>query len=238
MTDYRYIGTPYNLGECKEISFSTKVTCAACISDFDHDNPPVPTGTAPGEAYAMIDIARMGRWVFLHITGVLLPKAYEDNTALGEANEFGAVGPMLFEDKLPREYIGKSARARTFVIAMADYSLKDDVTYKKQGVTCAHSGKFTIMQDGSMKITDINGNPFSPLIGNVVGRPYLGFKSVDVFYCIGNGEDSEMKPEPEVVDIDQNGDMNKWEKMDTPQAVKDYFDSNPSGGDDQMQADD
>ena len=145
---------------------------------------------------------------------------------------------MLFEDKLPREYIGKSARARTFVIAMADYSLKDDVTYKKQATTCAHSGKFTIMQDGSMKITDIIGNPFSPLIGNVVGRPYLGFKSIDVFYCIGNGEDSEMKPDPEVVDVDQNGDMYKWEKMDTPQGVKDYFDSNPSAGDDQMQADD
>ena len=47
-----------------------------------------------------------------------------------------------------------------------------------------------------------------------------------------------MKPDPEVVDVDQNGDMYKWEKMDTPQAVKDYFDSNPSGGDDQMQADD
>ena len=145
---------------------------------------------------------------------------------------------MLFEDKLPREYIGKSARARTFVISMADYNLKDDVLYKKDGVSRAHSGKFTIMQDGSMKITDINGNPFSPLIGNVVGRPYLGFKSVDVFYCIDNGEDSEMKPDPEVKDIDQNGDMNKWEKMDTPQGVKDYFDSNPSGGDDQMQADD
>ena len=187
MVDYKYIGTPYSLGSCREQTFGSVVSCTACINDFDKKDPPVSLGTAPGEALATIDIARMGRWVFLHITGVLLPKAYEDNTALGKANEFGAVGPMLFEDKLPREYIGKSARARTFVIAMADYSLKDDVTYKKQATTCAHSGKFTIMQDGSMKITDINGNPFSPLIGNVVGRPYLGFKSIDVFYCIGNG---------------------------------------------------
>ena len=133
MVDYKYIGTPYNLGECREQTFGSVVSCTACINDFDKKDPPVSLGTAPGEALATIDIARMGRWVFLHITGVLLPKAYKDLPAVGDQNEKGAHGPMIFKEKLPRQYIGKSANARSFVIAMCDYTPKDDVLYKKDG---------------------------------------------------------------------------------------------------------
>ena len=231
MVDYKYIGTPYNLGECREQTFGSVVSCTACINDFDKKDPPVSLGSAPGEALAMIDIARMGRWVFLHITGVLLPKAYEDKPELGDQNEKGEAGPMIFKEKLPREFIGKSANARSFVIAMCDYSPKDDVLYKKDGVTRAHSGKFTIMQDGSMKITDLNGNPFIPLYGDKHGdRPYTGFKSIDVFYCINNYEDSDNAPDPEVDDVDQNGDMSDWEKMKIPLAYKTFYENHPDEG--------
>ena len=60
MTDFRYIGPPYNLGECQEQSFSTTVSCDACIDPFNVDKPPTPIGQAPGKDMALIDIARMG----------------------------------------------------------------------------------------------------------------------------------------------------------------------------------
>ena len=34
MTDFRYIGPPYNLGLCQEQSFGTTVSCDACIDPF------------------------------------------------------------------------------------------------------------------------------------------------------------------------------------------------------------
>ena len=239
MVDYKYIGTPYNLGECREQTFGSVVSCTACINDFDTKDPPPILGPAPGEALAIIDIARMGRWVFLHVTGVLLPKAYKDLPSVGDQNEKGAHGPMIFKEKLPREYIGKSANARSFIIGMCDYSLKDHDTSLKSsttgrgdGVTRNHSGRFTIMQDGTMQITDLNGNPFSCLIGDTEKRPYLGFKSIDVFYCINNYEESDNAPDPEVDDIDQNGDMEKWEDMEMPLAYKNYFANHPDAAGD------
>ena len=71
-----------------------------------------------------------------------------------------------------------------------------------------------------MKITDINGNPFVPLYGSHVVRPYTGFKSIDIFYCINNYEECENEADPEVADIDQNGDMNVWENMKISEETK------------------
>ena len=60
MTDFKYVGPPYNLGQCQEQSFGTTVSCKACLDPFDVDNPPVPLGQAPGKDMALIDIARIG----------------------------------------------------------------------------------------------------------------------------------------------------------------------------------
>ena len=81
-----------------------------------------------------------------------------------------------------------------------------------------------------MQITDLNGNPFSCLIGETEKRPYLGFKSIDVFYCINNYEDSDNAPDPEVDDVDQNGDMSDWEKMKIPLAYKTLYENHPDEG--------
>ena len=234
MTDFRYIGPPYNLGQCQEQSFGTTVSCDACIDPFNVDKPPTPIGQAPGKDMALIDIARMGRWVFLHITGVLLPKAFEADPSWGDQDEKGKVGPLVFADNLPRQFIGKSAIARTFIISMCDYNSKDDVSQKKKGETQNHSGRFTISPDGSMKITDLSGNGFVPLYGEVKKRPYLGFKTIDVFYCINNYEECETTPDPEVPAdlIDQNGVMSKWERMTFSADVEALMKTQPPRVDD------
>ena len=38
MVDYKYIGSPYNLGECIDQTFGSTVSCSACLNDFDKEN--------------------------------------------------------------------------------------------------------------------------------------------------------------------------------------------------------
>ena len=90
-------------------------------------------GAAPGEGLDLINIARMGRLVFLHITGIYLLRAYEDTPSWGALNEKGKPGPIIFKEKLPKEFIGKSVKARSFVISICDYTTKDDAYTRRMG---------------------------------------------------------------------------------------------------------
>ena len=51
MTDFKYVGPPYNLGQCQEQSFSTTVSCKACLDPFDVDDPPVPFRSSTRERH-------------------------------------------------------------------------------------------------------------------------------------------------------------------------------------------